>query len=133
MPGKKKTLYERTTAAQKAWRELELGQVSQADKQRCWVVLDGLHALDDEQAALKGAIEDLIIEFWNPNAPDDGMNALLRKMLDLIMTPAVKRSAEDQAALDSIAQQLKEEEKLCLKERPTRPALKRSSPKRASG
>jgi len=108
-------------AAQKAWRELELGQVSQADKQRCWVVLDGLTALDDEQAALKGDIEELVLEFFNPNAADDGVNALLRRLLDIVMPAAVKRSPEDQAALDSIARELAKEEKLCLKERPKRP------------
>lgn len=125
MASRKKSLYDVVKKAQTAWRELELGQTSQADKQRAWDVLAGMQALDDEQAKLKGAIEGLVIDFWNPNASDDGMNALLRRLLALVMEPATERPPEDQEALDAIARELAKEDKTCLKERPARPARRK--------
>lgn len=125
---KKKTLYEIVAKAQEAWRALELGQTSQADKQRCWDVLKGLTALDDDQAQIKGAIEELIIEFWNPNAPDADANVLLRRLIPLVSESAIRRDPEDQKAFDFIVEQLNpKEDKTCLKERPTRPARKAAS------
>lgn len=123
MASRKKTLLTAVTKAKKAWRELELGQISQADKKRAWDVLEGMQALDDEQARLKGSIEELVIEFFNPNAPDDDVNELLRRLLALI-AEAPARPKEDQEALDAIARELAKEDKLCLKERPKRPSAK---------
>lgn len=43
-----------------AWDALYLSQLTQADKDRCWLVLRGLKELDDENAELKAAIEDIV-------------------------------------------------------------------------
>lgn len=119
---KKKTLREIVQRAETAWRELELNQVTQANKQRAWDVFAGLRALDGEQARIKGAIEELVIEYFNPNAADDGMNELLRRLLELVQEPASPRSRDDQRLLDAIAHALTKGRKLRQKRRSQQPS-----------
>lgn len=130
MASKKKSLHDTVVRAQNAWRELEMNLTTQADKKRIWDVLAGLSALDDEQAHVKGRIEELVIEFFNPNAPNDSTNELLRQLLAIIAVSA-QRPKEDQEALDAIAHELAKEDKRCLKERPTRPKRKAASARAA--
>lgn len=51
-------------ATERAMGELNLSLSTQADKNRWWEVMKGLRALDDEQAAIKDRIDDLL-EAWD--------------------------------------------------------------------
>lgn len=125
MASKKKSLSVVMKKAESAWETLERNQVSQADKQRAWDVLAGMKALDDEQARVKGAIEDLVLEFFNPNAPNDTTNELLRRLLAIVLEAADRPPAE-QAALDDIARALAKEDKALLQRQPVRVASRQA-------
>lgn len=62
MASKKKDLRAVVKRAEKAWNELGLSLMTQADKKRYWRIWEGLRALDDEQAQVKYAIEELLEE-----------------------------------------------------------------------
>ena len=53
---------DRVKRAEKAWNALGLSLVTKVDKERWIQILDGLRALDDEQANVKYAIEELLSE-----------------------------------------------------------------------
>lgn len=78
-------LRQRAQRASVAVRELHLSALTQADKNRCYAVEDGLAALDDEQAEFKAKVEELCNEYWNPNAPDDACAELVRKLKHLLV------------------------------------------------
>lgn len=82
----KKSPRELLKRAQNALRELELGVLTQADKKRIGLVWQGFHYLDEEQANIKYALEELLVEEFNPNINDD-FERIANKILKIIGSP----------------------------------------------
>lgn len=59
---KKRTIHERIKRAEKAWNELGLSLLTKVDKERWFIIHDGMVALDEEQSKMKAAIELLFDE-----------------------------------------------------------------------
>jgi hypothetical protein len=117
-------LFKKVERAQRAWRELELNTVTNADKERIWRVLAGMQALDDAQAAIRSTVEEVILEFWE--SKNDEVKLMIQKLIPLVYVSARPRPENEQEALDAIVRSTTTE-KLCLQNRPQKPARKTSA------
>lgn len=83
-----RTVEEHVRRAEVALRELDLSALTRADTERVSRARTGLIALDEDQALLRGAIDDLCEEYDNPNAPDDDCARLVRALREIVDRPA---------------------------------------------
>jgi hypothetical protein len=82
---KKFTHHQLIKRAENALKELELSLVTQADKLRMVKVYKGIHALDDENADIKAALEELVEKYKVVTAQPTPTRGELVQALDCLL------------------------------------------------